>query len=90
MPSRRPNSGESLWRVPENGEKLGNVQNTPCVTIPYDGVKLIGLHTPGLLGVAIVGQNQPGYTCPNFLPVPIYITPAFVGSPLWGDINVVT
>ena len=36
------------------------------------------LHHPCLLGVPMVGRNQYGY-----------ITPAFLGSPWWGEINLV-
>ena len=37
------------------------------------------LHHPCLLGVPMVGRNQYGY-----------ITPTFLGSPWWGEINLVT
>ena len=36
------------------------------------------LHHPCLMGVPMVGRNQYGY-----------ITPAFLGSPWWGEINLV-
>ena len=46
---------------------------------PHGGEKSIWLHLPYLLGVPMVGRNQNGY-----------ITPAFSGSPWWGDINMAT
>ena len=44
---------------------------------PHGGEKSIWLHHPCLLMVPMVGTNQYGY-----------ITPAFSGSPWWGEFNV--
>ena len=46
---------------------------------PHSGEKSIWLHHPCLLGIPIVGRIQYGY-----------ITPAFSGSPWWGEINMAT
>ena len=46
---------------------------------PHGGEESIWLHQPCLLGVPMVGRNQ--YGC---------ITPAFLGSPWWGGINMAT
>ena len=46
---------------------------------PHGGERAIWLHHPCLLGVPMVGREQYGY-----------ITPAFSGSPWWGESNMAT
>ena len=46
---------------------------------PHGGERSIWLHNPCLLRVPMVGADQYGY-----------ITPAFLGSPWWGEINMAT
>ena len=85
LPSWGPHGGErSIWLhhlcllgSAQWGEI--NMATSPLPSRgPHSGEESIWVHNPCLLGVPMVGRNQYGD-----------ITPAFSGSPWWGEINLV-